>query len=134
MYLNNLYLSFTKTDLYWIIPVIVVGLIVLALAIFFVLKNNKKRHQKEIVEQEVQEKIKTIYDSVILYCGGKENIKEVTHSGSRVTVKIENSEKINSDELGNIDTQVLSLQDKIILVIGSEAGNFANELNKTINN
>lgn len=94
----------------WVLCLVVVVSIILTIVIIFLIKNKKKATgKKEISSASPDEWLNAL--------GGKENILEVTASGSRLSVKINNTELIDRNALEKLGvTSVVMMSNKITLV------------------
>lgn len=65
--------------------------------------------------------------------GGKENIEDISGVGSRVTLLLKDKEKINRDQLKTLGvSSVLTMANKIILVIEDKAVSVADKIRKEL--
>lgn len=120
--LNKLYFSLILAD---VDPLLITGIIVggsvLFLALVFItllliIKNKKK---KFVISN----------DEWFLALGGNDNIVSVNATGSRLTLVLNDKEKINREALNNLGvTSVLVMSNKVTLVIEGQAENIARSL------
>ena len=98
----------------------IVLLIALALILYFLVF---KKKGKKIVNGNIW----------LLALGNKENIKEVTAIGSRLSLKLENNELINKDKLKELGvSSVLVMSNKVTLVIEGQAEKVAEIIKKEL--
>ena len=65
--------------------------------------------------------------------GGKENVKEVTAVGSRLTLNLENKDNIDRDKLKTLGvSSVLVMSNKVTLVIEGQAEKVAEALKQSL--
>ena len=101
---------------------IAVGVLIIAgIVLFFVLKK-KGGTKKVAVDSEW-------FDAL----GGKENIKEATAVGSRLSLKLNDKEQINRDKLKELGvSSILVMSNKVTLVIERQAEKVANYINDSL--
>ena len=118
-----------------LITLIVVGIIVALLIALFVVVYIKTSHAKKISnnEKEVEKKANSLASEVVDTIK-KENIKEVSFQGSRVSIVFLNKEQIDKERLEKLNLQYMLMNDKIIIMIGSKAEDFKNQIEELIKN
>ena len=118
-----------------LITLIVVGIIVALLIALFVVVYIKTSHAKKIInnEKEVEKKANSLASEVVDTIK-KENIKEVSFQGSRVSIVFLNKEQIDKERLEKLNLQYMLMNDKIIIMIGSIAEDFKNQIEELIKN
>lgn len=64
----------------------------------------------------------SLFDQIISYFGGRENIKEASSRGSRLSLVLDDYSLVNEDELKKIGvTSSIKMTNKITFVIGDKA-------------
>lgn len=118
-----------------LITLIVVGIIVALLIALFVVVYIKTSRAKKISnnEKEVEKKANSLASEVVGTIK-KENIKEVSFQGSRVSIVFLNKEQIEKERLEKLNLQYMLMNDKIIIMIGSKAEDFKNQIEELIKN
>ena len=118
-----------------LITLIVVGIIVALLIALFVVVYIKTSRAKKISnnEKEVEKKANSLASEVVDTIK-KENIKEVSFQGLRVSIVFLNKEQIDKDRLEKLNLQYMLMNDKIIIMIGSKAEDFKNQIEELIKN
>lgn len=118
-----------------LITLIVVGIIVSLLIALFVVVYIKTSRAKKISnnEKEVEKKANSLASEVVGTIK-KENIKEVSFQGSRVSIVFLNKEQIDKERLEKLNLQYMLMNDKIIIMIGSKAEDFKNQIEELIKN
>lgn len=118
-----------------LITLIVVGIIVALLIALFVAVYIKTSRAKKISnnEKEVEKKANSLASEVVGTIK-KENIKEVSFQGSRVSIVFLNKEQIDKERLEKLNLQYMLMNDKIIIMIGSKAEDFKNQIEELIKN
>lgn len=72
-------------------------------------------------------------DDWLIALGGKDNIKEVTAIGSRLSINLIDKEIIDKDKLKQLGvTSVLVMSNKVTLVIENQAEKIAGLINKSL--
>ncbi len=106
------------------ITLIIVGAIVLLIALVLILYFLVfKKKSKKIANGNIW----------LVALGNKENIKEVTAIGSRLSLKLENNELINKDKLKELGvSSVLVMSNKVTLVIEGQAEKVAEIIKKEL--
>ena len=102
----------------------IVAIIVATILIIYVIKHKKSNKIEEIVSSD--------FNLWIDYLGGKENIKEVSGVGSRLTVTLENNELIKDDIKSLGVTSIMKMSGKVILVVENSAEQLAANLKKSL--
>ena len=126
---------FLSVTLDWV-DYLIIGLVCLVLVsiclVISVLFFSKKSKLKK-VEAESKEVINNLYTLVIALCGGKENIIDVNSVGSRVSILVDDSAKINKEGFKENDVKdVIFMSNKIVILIGSDAADFAEGIKDAI--
>ena len=118
-----------------LITLIVVGIIVALLIALFVVVYIKTSRAKKISnnEKEVEKKANSLASEVVDTIK-KENIKDVSFQGSRVSIVFLNKEQIDKERLEKLNLQYMLMNDKIIIMIGSKAEDFKNQIEELIKN
>ena len=118
-----------------LITLIVVGIIVAGLIALFVVVYIKTSRAKKIInnEKEVEKKANSLASEVVDTIK-KENIKEVSFQGSRVSIVFLNKEQIDKERLEKLNLQYMLMNDKIIIMIGSKAEDFKNQIEELMKN
>ena len=118
-----------------LITLIVVGIIVAGLIALFVVVYIKTSRAKKIInnEKEVEKKANSLASEVVGTIK-KENIKEVSFQGSRVSIVFLNKDQIDKERLEKSNLQYMLMNDKIIIMIGSKAEDFKNQIEELIKN
>ena len=118
-----------------LITLIVVGIIVALLIALFVVVYIKTSRAKKISnnEKEVEKKANSLASEVVGTIK-KENIKDVSFQGSRVSIVFLNKEQIDKERLEKLNLQYMLMNDKIIIMIGSKAEDFKNQIEELIKN
>lgn len=118
-----------------LITLIVVGIIVSLLIALFVVVYIKTSRAKKISnnEKEVEKKANSLASEVVCTIK-KENIKDVSFQGSRVSIVFLNKEQIDKERLEKLNLQYMLMNDKIIIMIGSKAEDFKNQIEELIKN
>lgn len=118
-----------------LITLIVIGIIVALLIALFVVVYIKTSRAKKISnnEKEVEKKANSLASEVVDTIK-KENIKEVSFQGSRVSIVFLNKEQIDKERLEKLNLQYMLMNDKIIIMIGSKAEDFKNQIEELIKN
>lgn len=126
---------FLSVTLDWV-DYLIIGLVCLVLVsiclVVSVLFFSKKSKLKK-VEAESKEVINNLYTLVIELCGGKENIVDVNSVGSRVSILVDDSAKINKEGFKENNVKdVIFMSNKIVILIGSDAADFAEGIKDAI--
>ncbi len=126
---------FLSVTLDWV-DYLIIGLVCLVLVsiclVVSVLFFSKKTKLKK-VEAESKDVINNLYTLVIELCGGKENIIDVNSVGSRVSILVDDSAKINKEGFKENDVKdVIFMSNKIVILIGSDAADFAEGIKDAI--
>ena len=97
-------------------------LLVLGIVLFFVLRK-KNSGPKKI----------TTDSSWLIALGGKENIQEATAIGSRLSLKLNDRDAINREQLKTLGvSSILVMSNKVTLVIEKQAEVVANYINDSL--
>ena len=123
-YLFNLLVLTNDNNTLLIVLLIVMGLVVIigvAFLIYFL--THKKKKGKVIVNNDVW----------FLALGNKENIKEITGIGSRLTIKLVDKDKIDREKLKELGvSSVLMMSNKVTLVVEGQAEKLSEVLNANL--
>ena len=94
----------------WLVASIAVSVIILVIVVFLLINKNKKGNKKvEIKKEDTNKWIEAL--------GGIDNISDISSTGSRLTVKLNNKELINRDSLNQLGvTSIVMMSDKVTLV------------------
>ena len=107
--------AFLNKNAIWLALAIVV-LILLAVFLFVFFNMKKKGQLKH------NDKISDNSDAWQIAIGGKNNIKEVTAVGSRLTLSLNDPELVDKDKLKELGvSNILTMSEKIILVVEDNA-------------
>lgn len=116
-----------------IIVIILAELIVISaivLIVYTVIKKKKIRQSEERVDAKIEDST----DMLALTFGGKENIKEITSRGSRVTVTVIDLSLVDKGKINQELESVMFMGNKIVFVIGSKSEQFRRLLSDKISN
>ena len=108
---------------------ICIGIAVIILAtiiIIYVIKNKKKKTPQINYDSN--------FNLWIEYLGGKDNIKEVSGIGSRLTVSLQDNTLIREEIKDLGVTNMMKMSDKTILVIENSATEIAENIKKSLQN
>lgn len=103
----------------------VVALIVVTIVVIYIVKRNKKSPKKEEI-------VSNDFNLWIEYLGGKDNIEEISGVGSRLSIKLKDSELLNEEIKSLGVTSIMKMSGKIILVVENSAEQLADNLKKTL--
>ncbi|MCF0108106.1 MAG: PTS transporter subunit EIIB [Bacilli bacterium] len=99
---------------------------IIAIVVVIILLKNKKP-----IDMKKEQLNKTSDDEWLVALGGKENIKEASAMGSRLTVVLNDQELLNQDKLKELGvSNIMTMSNKVILVIEDHAELVANKINK----
>ena len=113
--------QFLKNNALWICIALVV-LIAATIIVIFVIKNRKKKPAIPSGSEWVTA------------LGGKENIKEVSAMGSRLSVSLIDQNVLNKEVLTSLGvSNIMTMSNKVTLIIEDKAEKIANEISKAIN-
>ena len=105
--------AFLKNNALWIALAIVAVIVIVA--VLLILINRNKRNKKEKIDD-------TPNDEWVLALGGKENILEVSATGSRLTVKLQDINNCDKDKLKALGvSNIVTMSDKLVLVVEDKA-------------
>lgn len=122
--------SFPKAALYSIIGAVAFAVIVIIVIVAIVLARKHKARQADIeVEAKIDSTTTTLADSF----GGRDNIEEVTQTGSRVTVKVRDPLRVDKGKIQSVIPNGMFMGNKIVFVIGSQSRTFQEMLDEKIN-
>ena len=114
--------TFLKNYAVWIAVDLVV-VIIATILIIFVIKNGKKKGQKVIEDH-------TRGSDWLKALGEKDNILEVTATGSRLTVRLKDQSLVNKEQLKTLGvTNIVTMSDKLVLVVEDKAELIKEKLN-----
>lgn len=99
----------------------VIGIIIVTLALI-----HKKR--EELNNKRIEESIDSSTRELASLFGTRHNIKEVTTSGSRVSITVFDPDLLNTNEIKNKFQDVLFTGNKVVFVVGEKAEEFASKL------
>ena len=117
---------------YIILIIVLAAILVVGAAVFIILKINKNNKIKKS-EEEVNQKVEESASHLALCFGGNDNIVEITQTGSRVTVLLEDPSKVNKEEIAKELSSVMYMGKKVVFVIGSKSEDFSRLLQENIN-
>lgn len=118
--------------LWALILIIVVAAVVLFLLVFFLVRHIVHKNKIKASEKEVEEKVKTSASSLAPCFGGNDNIKEITQRGSRVTVLVNDPEKVDKEKINATLSSVMYMGNKVVFVIGSKSEEFKKLLEENV--
>ena len=122
--LFNLPILTIDNQMLLIILFIVAGLVVIigiVLLVYFLV--HRKKGQKVIIDNNVW----------FLALGSKENIKEISGVGSRLTIKLVDKDKIDREKLKELGvSSVLVMSNKVTLVVEGQAEKLSEVLNANL--
>lgn len=111
--------SFIEENLYWLIPVIAVGIVVLLAFVVFMIRLSRttKKKKKKVEPIELHDK------SEYLDClGGEANIVSHTLKGSRITIEVNDIDKITPEKLLEAGvSSYIKMANKLVLVVKDHA-------------
>lgn len=113
------------------IVIAVVAAIVVLVAVFIVCKVIKNKRIKES-ERKADQKMEESASHLSLLFGGKENIKEISSRGSRVSLQVIDMDRIDKENITKELDSVMFMGNKIVFVIGSKSEEFEKLLNENI--
>lgn len=118
-----------KPWMYALIAVLAV-LVVLAvvLIVLKVVKNKRIRESERKADQKIEESA----SHLSLLFGGKENIKQISSRGSRVSLEVLDTSKIEKEAITKELDSVMFMGNKIVFIIGSKSEEFERLLNENI--
>ena len=121
--MNNLFklpLVYISSNAQLIIWLAVVDVLLFSVVIAMIIVNRSKAKQKKQIISN---------DDWLLALGGKENIKEITAVGSRLSINLENKEIIDREKLKTLGvSSILTMSNKVTLVIEGQAEKIAESL------
>ena len=122
--LFNLPILTIDNQMLLVILFIVAGLVVIigiVLLVYFLV--HRKKGQKVIIDNNVW----------FLALGNKENIKEISGVGSRLTIKLVDKDKIDREKLKELGvSSVLVMSNKVTLVVEGQAEKLSEVLNANL--
>lgn len=105
--------AFLKNNALWIALAIVAVIIIVA--VLLILLNRNKKNKKAKIDDAPN-------DEWVLALGGKENILEVSATGSRLTVKLQDINNCDKDKLKALGvSNIVTMSDKLVLVVEDKA-------------
>ena len=105
--------AFFKNNAVWI-ALAIVAVIVIVLVIILLVNRNRKKDNKAIDN--------TANDDWLEALGGKENILEVSATGSRLTVKLQDINNHDKEKLKQLGvSNIVTMSDKLVLVVEDKA-------------
>ncbi len=105
--------AFFKNNALWI-ALAIVAVIVIVLVIILLVNRNRKKDNKAIDN--------TANDDWLEALGGKENILEVSATGSRLTVKLQDINNHDKEKLKQLGvSNIVTMSDKLVLVVEDKA-------------
>lgn len=92
----------------WVLCLVVVVLIVLTIVVIFLIKGRKQSNKKTPIAAP---------DEWVNALGGKENITDISATGSRLAVKLVDANLVNRDALTNLGvSSIVQMSGKLTLV------------------
>ncbi len=114
--------AFLKNNAIWLCMG-VIGIIVITLVIVFVIKG--KSHKDKTPQIDSSNWLDAL--------GGKDNVKEVNASGSRLSVSLLDKSLINRDQLTTLGvSNIVEMTNKVTLVIENKAVKIKTEIEKSL--
>lgn len=121
--MNNLFklpLVYISSNAQLIIWLAIVDVLLFSVVIAMIIVNRSKAKQKKQIISN---------DDWLLALGGKDNIKELTAVGSRLSINLENKEIIDREKLKTLGvSSILTMSNKVTLVIEGQAEKIAESL------
>lgn len=112
--------GFLKDNALWICLVLIGVIVIIVGVLLFAYYRSKKQSKNKQFEPN------EYFDAV----GGKENIKNISIKGSRITLELNDNSKINKEKLRTMGVNnILTMSDKFILVVKIDAEKFYNHFN-----
>lgn len=104
---------------------ICIGLVVIILAVIFALYVFKRKKKNNV---------QTINgNDIVAALGGASNIEEVNRTGSRISVKLQNTQLINKDKLKeNGISNIVAMSNKVTLVASENSENIEELIKKSL--
>ena len=122
---KNDFTEFLKNNALWICLALV-ALIIITLVIIYVVKAPNRKANKE---QPINN------DEWISSLGGKENIVEISRTGSRISVNLKDDSLINRESLNNLGvSSVVKMSNKITLVVAKDSEKIFESIKKALEN
>ena len=116
---------FLKQNAFWLSIGIVALIILVILIIILINKKNFKKNKIDALPDN---------DEFIKALGNIDNINEASANGSRLNIKLKDLNAINRDELTRLGvSSLITMSNKITLVIEGKAEKIANNINKALN-
>lgn len=117
---------------YWEFIVILAAIILgTALIVFLIVKithHIKVKNSEKAVDQKIESTASLLSTSF----GGKDNIKEITTRGSRVTVLLNDPSKVDKQTIDKNLSSVMYMGNKIVFIIGEKSEDFEKMLSENI--
>lgn len=115
--ISTLFTTILNIDIVWFIIISVVIAIIVILLAIFMLVNKKKTQKAKMISKVVDSP-----SEWLTALGGKENIKEVSALGSRLTIKLNDQSLVNKEAIKALGVEnIIEMSDKIILVVENQA-------------
>lgn len=112
----------------WLLCVIVALIIIAVIVIIFVLKNKKGANKKPLTSEKSS-------DKWLEALGGKDNILEISSTGSRLSVKLANKDLVNRDALTELGIKsIVQMSDKLTLVSDLDNSIIVENIQKSLQN
>lgn len=113
-----------ETILYISIPI---AIILITLIIVFFIKGNKNKKQQLIIDN--------YYNTIINCVGGLDNIISVSFNSSRLSLQLNDTNKLDEEGLKKIQiTGVFKTSKKVTLIVGNMAEKYCQNINKQLEN
>ncbi len=117
----------------WMIYTIVaVSAVIVVLVLLFVILKVRKNIRIKESNKKADEKIEESASHLSLLFGGKDNIKGISSKGSRVSVEVVDSSKLEKDAITKELDSVMFMGNKIVFIIGSKSEKFEKLLNENV--
>ena len=113
---------------YVYVIIICVAAVLLAVAIFFILRNASKKKKIRLSNEQADKKVEDSAKTVSSAFGGKENILNISSQGSRVSITLKDISLADKEKINSQYQDASYRGNKIILVIGSKSEEFRKKL------
>lgn len=113
---------------YVYVIIICVAAVLLAVAIFFILRNASKKKKIRLSNEQADKKVEDSAKTVSSAFGGKENILNISSQGSRVSIALKDISLADKEKINSQFQDARYRGNKIILVIGSKSEEFRKKL------
>ena len=113
---------------YVYVIIICVAAVLLAVAIFFILRNASKKKKIRLSNEQADKKVEDSAKTVSSAFGGKENILNISSQGSRVSITLKDISLADKEKINSQFQDARYRGNKIILVIGSKSEEFRKKL------